>query len=450
MSGFILTLYSLLMWLAQPFMRRKLARRARQESGYGEATDERFGRYIQPPEAKSELFWLHAVSLGETRTASILIKALREQYPALRILLTHGTATGRAEGAGLLRAGDVQVWQPWDSKGAVERFFNHFKPRIGLLMETEIWPNLVAEAQARAVPLALVNARLSEKSLQQALALAPLAYPAYGALSAVYAQTDDDAKRFRQLGVEVAGVFGNLKFDATPDAGQQSKGKAWRQALGKPVLMFASSREGEEVDFYAQISAVAQQIRARKAMNLVADSVMPHVLVVPRHPQRFDEVAALAEKHGLRVSRRSTWLAGPALNEEAMSADVWLGDTIGEMALYYSLSDAALLGGSFAPLGGQNLIEAAACGCPIIMGPHTFNFAEVAQNAEAAGAARRVADIAEGVQAALDLFQNQTAQSAASSSGLAFAARNRGATIKTLDALRGGWQQWSATSSTAS
>jgi 3-deoxy-D-manno-octulosonic-acid transferase len=441
MSGFILTLYSLLMWLAQPFMRRKLARRTRQEPGYGEASDERFGRYIQPQEEKSELLWLHAVSLGETRTAAILIKALREQYPALRILLTHGTATGRAEGAGLLRAGDVQVWQPWDSKGAVERFFNHFKPRIGLLMETEIWPNVVAGAQARAVPLVLVNARLSEKSLQQALALAPLAYPAYGALSAVYAQTDDDAKRFRQLGVEVAGVFGNLKFDATPDAGQQSKGKAWRQALGKPVLMFASSREGEEADFYAQISAIAQHIRVRKAMNLVADSVMPHILVVPRHPQRFDEVAALAEKHGLRVSRRSTWLAGPALNEEAMSADIWLGDTLGDMALYYSLADAALLGGSFAKLGGQNLIEAAACGCPVIMGPHTFNFAEAAQNAEAAGAARRVADIAEGVQAALDLVQNQTAQSAASSIGLAFAARNRGATIKTLDALRGGWLQ---------
>ena len=441
----ILNVYSLLMWLAQPFMRRKLARRARQEPGYAEATDERFGSYTQPQEAKSELLWLHAVSLGETRTAAILLKALREQYPALRILLTHGTATGRAEGAGLLRAGDVQVWQPWDSKGAVQRFFNHFKPRIGLLMETEVWPNVVAGAQARAVPLVLVNARLSEKSLRQALALASLAYPAYGALSAVYAQTEDDAKRFRQLGVELAGVFGNLKFDATPDAAQQSKGKAWRQALGKPVLMFASSREGEEADFYAQISAAAQQIRTQPATDFVAStgSVIPHMLVVPRHPQRFDEVAALAEKHGLRVSRRSTWLADPASNEEAMSADIWLGDTLGEMALYYSLSDAALLGGSFAPLGGQNLIEAAACGCPVVMGPHTFNFAEAAQMAQAAGAARRVADMTEGVQAALSLVQNQTDQSTASSSGLAFAARNRGATIKTLDALRsfGGWLQ---------
>ncbi len=446
MSRLILNLYSLLMWLAQPFMRRKLARRARQEPGYGEAIDERFGGYTQPPEATSALLWLHAVSLGETRTAAILIKALREQYPALRILLTHGTATGRAEGAGLLRAGDVQVWQPWDSKGAVQRFFNHFKPRIGLLMETEIWPNLVAEAQARAVPLVLVNARLSEKSLQQALALAPLAYPAYGALSAVYAQTDEDAKRFRQLGAPVAGVFGNLKFDATPDAASQATGKAWRQAIRRPVVMFASSREGEEDDFYAQISATAQQIRARAATNLVANtesekifsgSDMPHILVVPRHPQRFDEVAALAEKHGLQVSRRSTWPAGPASNAEAMAADIWLGDTLGEMALYYSLADAALLGGSFAPLGGQNLIEAAACGCPVIMGPHTFNFGEAAQNAEAAGAARRVADMADGVRVAMELVSDaSSAKAQAVASGLAFAARNRGASVKTLDALR--------------
>ncbi len=439
----ILNLYSLLMWLAQPFMRRKLARRARQEPGYGEAIDERFGSYTQPPEAKSELLWLHAVSLGETRTAAILIKALREQYPALRILLTHGTATGRAEGAGLLRAGDVQVWQPWDSKGAVQRFFNHFKPRIGLLMETEIWPNLVAGAQARAVPLVLVNARLSEKSLQQALALAALAYPAYGALSAVYAQTDEDAKRFRQLGAPVAGVFGNLKFDATPDAAQQSKGKAWREAIGRPVVMFASSREGEEGDFYAQISAVAQQIRAFEATDLIASSasIMPHILVVPRHPQRFDEVAALAEKHGLSVSRRSSWAAGPADDKEAMAADIWLGDTLGEMALYYSLADVALLGGSFAALGGQNLIEAAACGCPVIMGPHTFNFAEAAQNAQAAGAARRVADMVGGVRMAMELVSDAaSAKAQAVASSLAFAARNRGATVKTLDALRG-WLQ---------
>ena len=433
MNHWALRLYALLMWLAQPFLRRKLARRSVQEPGYGEAIEERFGRYTQVAEIASELVWVHAVSLGETRTAAILLKALRTRYPGLRLLLTHGTATGRAEGRALLRPGDVQVWQPWDSQAVVNRFFAHFKPRLGLLMETEIWPLTVAAAQAHAVPLVLVNARLSEKSLQQALRLSPLSYPAYGALAKVLAQTDDDARRFRQLGVAPAGVLGNLKFDATPDAQQQATGKAWRAGLWQPVVMFASSREGEEADFFKQISALTQQNQGLLAINSVAPALK--VLVVPRHPQRFDAVQALAVQHGLSVSRRSSWAGSPAESEDAKQADVWLGDSLGEMALYYAMSDVALLGGSFAPLGGQNLIEAAACACPVVLGPHTFNFLEAAELAEAAGAAQRVPDLQHCVQAALALVSDATAQTAAASRGLAFADRNRGATAKTVAAL---------------
>ena len=433
MNHWALRLYALLMWLAQPFLRRKLARRSVKEPGYGEAIEERFGRYTQVAEIASELVWVHAVSLGETRTAAILLKALRTRYPGLRLLLTHGTATGRAEGRALLRPGDVQVWQPWDSQAVVNRFFAHFKPRLGLLMETEIWPLTVAAAQAHAVPLVLVNARLSEKSLQQALRLSPLSYPAYGALAKVLAQTEDDARRFAQLGVTPAGVLGNLKFDATPDAQQQATGKTWREALGQPVVMFASSREGEETDFFKQISALRQQNRGLLAINSVA-SVFK-VLVVPRHPQRFDEVQALAGQHGLSVSRRSSWTAGPFSNEDAIQADVWLGDSLGEMALYYAMSDVALLGGSFAPLGGQNLIEAAACACPVVMGPHTFNFLEAAALAEATGAALRAPDLTQGLQAARALMADANAQAAAVTAGLAFAEHNRGATAKTVAAL---------------
>lgn len=441
MSALARAAYSLLMWLAQPLLRRKLARRSRQEPGYGEAVEERFGYYNQPTEPSPELVWVHAVSLGETRTAAILLKAMRVQTPGLRILLTHGTATGRAEGLGLLQPGDVQVWQPWDSRAAVNRFFRHFKPRLGLLMETEIWPNMVEAASARAMPLVLVNGRLSEKSLQQALRMAWLSYPAYGALSAVYAQTEDDARRYRQLGVEAAGILGNLKFDAAPDENQQAMGKAWRQGLGRPVMMFASSRDGEEDDFFKEISATIKDGQAQPAMNSVAGNagIVPKILVVPRHPQRFDEVKALAVQHGLKVSRRSGWLdagQGPATSEEAMQADVWLGDSLGEMALYYAFSDVALLGGSFAPLGGQNLIEAAACGCPVVMGPHTFNFTEAAEGAEAAGAAQRVVDVSSGVQAALALLNDAPALADAMTSGLAFTARNRGATARTVGALR--------------
>ena len=431
--------YSLLMILGQPLLRRKLARRGQQEPGYLEAVEERFGHYSQPPETASDLVWLHAVSLGEMRTAAMLLKALRAQHPGLRILLTHGTATGRAEGRALLQSGDVQVWQPWDSPAVVARFFSHFKPRLGLLMETEIWPNLVAEAQARAMPLFLVNGRLSGKSLKKALRVAPLSVPAYGALTAVFAQTAADAARFSQLGAAVAGVFGNLKFDATPSASQHAQGKAWRRAVAQPVLMFASSRDGEEEPFLRQISAVVLKGRLQDAIDSVAYAGSKNVrfLIVPRHPQRFDEVEALVAQHGLRVSRRSAWGGSPADSDEAMQADVWLGDSLGEMALYYGLSDVALLGGSFAPLGGQNLIEAAACGCPVVMGPHTFNFAEAAGLAEAEGAALRVADMAEAVQTALALLGNPPALAAAVAAGLAFAARNRGATARTVGALRG-------------
>ncbi|MCJ7799910.1 MAG: 3-deoxy-D-manno-octulosonic acid transferase [Polaromonas sp.] len=438
MSTLALRLYSLLMRLGQPLLRRKLARRGLQEPGYLHAMDERFGRYQQPAEAASELVWVHAVSLGETRTAAMLLQALRTQHPQLRLLLTHGTATGRAEGARLLQPGDVQVWLPWDSPAAVARFLAHFKPRLGLLMETEIWPNLVASARARALALVLVNGRLSEKSLKQALRLAPLSRPAYGALAAVYAQTALDAERFRQLGAPVAGIFGNLKFDATPHPAQLAQGQAWRRALALPVLMFASSREGEEDEFFKEIRALAQVQHAQAAMNSVVNRPASSLkaLIVPRHPQRFDAVAALAAQHGLRVSRRSQWAGSPANHAEAMAAEVWLGDSLGEMALYYGMSDVALLGGSFAPLGGQNLIEAAACGCPVVMGPHTFNFAEAAGQAEAEGAAQRVPGMAQAVQAGLDLANDAAARTAAVAAGLAFAARNRGATARTLAALQ--------------
>ena len=444
MSGWALGLYSALMTFGEPLLRRKLARRAQQEAGYAEAIEERFGAYTQPAEKKSELVWVHAVSLGETRTAAVLLTALRAQHPGLRILLTHGTATGRAEGAGLVCPGDVQIWQPWDSPAAVARFFDHFKPRLGLLMETEIWPNLVAQAKAIGMPLVLVNARLSEKSWKQAMRVATISLPAFGALSAVYAQTREDAQRFRALGAAVKGVFGNLKFDAAPDAGQQACGKAWRHGIGMPVVMFASSREGEEGAFFKQIVPLAQVIPAQKATDLIANNSVAGAtpprfkpLIVPRHPQRFDEVQSLAESYSLKVSRRSSWpAAGPAESAEAMQADVWLGDSLGEMALYYALSDVALLGGSFASLGGQNLIEAAAGGCPVVMGPHTFNFQEAAKLAEAEGAALRVADMGEGVHAALRLVHDSPALAKAADAGREFSARNRGATKETLKALQ--------------
>ena len=446
MQQLALWLYSLAAWLATPLLKRKLRRRALAEPGYAVAVDERFGHYaplmdsLAPPgdsQADGRFVWIHAVSLGETRAAAILLRELRALLPGMRLLLTHGTATGRAEGAKLLQPGDVQVWLPWDTRGAVRRFLRRFRPAIGILMETEVWPNLAAACRARRVPLVLANARLNDKSRAGALRLAWLSRPAYAGLASVWAQTEGDAARLRDVGARVAGVFGNLKFDVVPPAEQQAQGRAWRDAGARPVVLLASSREGEEAMWLEVLKQKWPPALAGQALAAIKTEattpVMPvQWLVVPRHPQRFDEVQRLCEAAGLRVSRRSQWAGAPDAPAEA---DVWLGDSLGEMALYYGMAHVALLGGSFAPLGGQNLIEAAACGCPVVMGPHTFNFAEAARLALEAGAAERVADMAQGVQAATALACDAPRRAHLAQCCTAFTEAHRGAALATALAV---------------
>jgi 3-deoxy-D-manno-octulosonic-acid transferase len=425
------------MWLAQPFLRRRLRHRGVSEPGYLQAMEERFGHYAsQPWRRDGNTVWVHAVSLGETRAAAALVAGLRRRWPGMRLLLTHGTATGRAEGVTLLRSGDSQTWQPWDTPEIVQRFLLHFQPRIGILMETEVWPNLVSGCQQMKVPLVLANARMSEKTQQMSRRLSCLSRPALGALSAVWAQSQTDARRLRGLGANVDGVFGNLKFDATPDARQLADGQAWRRQTGRPVVMLASSRAGEE----AALLQILESYRANEsvnsasaAINLVAHRIQ--WLVVPRHPQRFDEVAALIEAQGFVVSRRSAWGDAPPAGGSADRAAIWLGDSLGEMARYYALADVALLGGSFEPLGGQNLIEAAACACPLVMGPHTFNFAEAAELAVAAGAALRVPSLPAAVALACQLAADPARCATLSAAAAGFASSHRGAVEQTASAV---------------
>ncbi len=384
--------YSLGMWLAQPLLQRKLRRRGSQEPGYLQFIDERFGHYAQRTGDSVGELWVHAVSLGETRAAALLLERLRAARPGLRVLLTHSTATGREEGKRLLQAGDMQAWLPWDTPGAVQRFLRHFQPSAGVLMETEVWPNLVHACQQQSVPLLLVNARFNERSWQKAQRLAWLARPSFANLTAVYAQTEADALRLRQLDAKVARVCGNLKFDVPWHPGAWAQGQACRAGVdGRPVIMWASSREGEEALWLDSL------LTRFTALREGVSGVQPLWLVVPRHPQRFDAVAQLLQCRGLQVFRRSQWRGRvPPVAEwpaEAQQADVWLGDSLGEMPLYYGMAHMALLGGSFLPLGGQNLIEAAACECPVVMGPHTFNFAEAAAWAQQTGAAVEVPDL---------------------------------------------------------
>lgn len=427
----MLRLYSLVLWLLQPLVRLRMRRRARAEPLYAHALGERFGHYgadlagVQQP----GYLWVHAVSLGETRAAAALIAQLREAVPGLRLLLTHGTATGRAQGQSLLREGDVQVWQPWDTPAAVERFLLRFRPRMGLLMETEVWPNWVQGCAHLGIPLCLVNARLSEKSLQSALRLKALSFAAYRGLHAVWAQSAEDARRLRLLGAPVVDVVGNFKFDATPDPALMARGQGWRTGLRRPVVMFASSRAGEELLLLQSLQSNRVETLANKPQAAIENIANVQWLIVPRHPQRFEDVVRLWQDQGFSVARRSEWSKAP------QGADIWIGDSLGEMALYFALADVALLGGSFERLGGQNLIEAAACGCPVVMGPHTFNFAEAAQLAEAAGAAFRAADMNGAIAQALRLLADAHAREQASQAGRTLAATHQGAARRTAQAV---------------
>ena len=406
--------YAGLLRLLTPLYLLRLWRRGAAEPLYRQWPGERLGLY-QAPAKGSGWVWIHAVSLGETRAAAALIAAMREQSPGLRLLLTHGTATGRTAGLELLAPGDAQAWFPYDLPGAVRRFLRHWQPAVGVLIETEIWPNLQFEAAKFGLPMTLANARLSARSERRGRRFAALLQPAVRRLKLVLAQTLLDAQRLRASGAPSPLVQGNLKFDLQVDAGLLAQGRRWHQLLQRKVLLAAVTREGEE----------ALLLQAWQALP---EAARPLLLIVPRHPQRFDAVADLITLAGLNLARRSQWQDQPA--EAALGADVWLGDSMHEMSLYYGLADCALLGGSFAPLGGQNLIEAAACACPVVMGPHTFNFAEAAELALQAGAAIRVADFSAGLQQGLNLCRDPQRQTQMASAAESFAAEHRGAAAR--------------------
>jgi 3-deoxy-D-manno-octulosonic-acid transferase len=410
--------YRLYTWCTyglQPLVRRKLKRRAQTEPLYGQHLHERWGQYADdndwfPPicinsEADEQrVIWIHAVSLGETRAAAILLQALRKQWPRMRLLLTHSTATGREAGRFLLQSGDQQAWLPWDMPSAVQQFFRQFQPTVGLLMETEVWPCLLQTAKQQAVPLVLVNARMNEASWRKARTLPWLSRPAYAALHDIWAQTRDDQLRLQDLGGHSSVVMGNLKFDATPAPDQCAQAKHLRQRLLKPVVVLASSREGEEALWLQNLQLAWRE--GNDAVQHAIDSIQ--WMVVPRHPQRFAQVADLIESFGWKVGLKSQWPTDengcltPPIEQELT---IWLGDTMGEMAFYYSLASLSLLGGSYLKFGGQNLIESIACGCPVMMGPYTFNFAQAADQALQVGAAYAVPNFGQAIQLIVNFVQ---------------------------------------------
>ena len=414
-------LYTLLAWLLVPPALLRLFWRGRRQPGYRAHLGERLGHY--PATLGQAPVWLHAVSVGETRAAAPLVRALLARHPDCWILLTHMTPTGR-ETAAQLFANEprvASVYLPYDLPVMMRAFLRRFRPRLGIIMETELWPNLLAACRQEGLPLLLANARLSARSALRYRRIRGLAGEMLQSFAAIGAQSEDDAQRFATLAgpdVRRPVVTGNIKFDIVPDPALLEQGRSWRaswdQAHGPgPVLLIASSREGEEGPLLDAFTR-----RAPASVRMV---------IVPRHPQRFDEIARQIEARGLPMSRRSTHPDGPPAD-----CRVWLGDSMGEMFAYYTMADCALLGGSWQPLGGQNLIEPCACQVPVVMGPHTFNFEFAAEAALRAGAALRAADPDAGLAAALEIAADARTRQAMGEAGALFARAHRGATQRTL------------------
>lgn len=410
-------IYSLILYLIAPLIWLRLLWRARKQPEYLQNLAERYGFYRQPP--SNNLIWVHAVSVGETRAAQPLIEGLLAQWPEHRILLTCMTPTGREAGQQVYGERVIQAYLPYDYPAAVNRFFCHFSPVFGVLMETEIWPNLLAAAEQRKTPVMLVNARLSKRSARGYGRLDALVRPAFAALRGVAAQTAGDAERMVALGAGPVEVCGNLKFEVTPALENILLGQAWRVAVGsRPVWLAASTRDGEEL----LLLEAWRQLGIKNAL----------LVLVPRHPQRFDHVAELLRQQGLNTIRRSAGLPAP-------ETQVWLGDSMGEMAAYYTLADLAFVGGSLLPLGGQNLIEAAACACPVLIGPYTFNFQQATEDAIAAGAARRVESSQDLATELESLLGDAAALTTMRAAARDFARTHQGASQRTLALI----VQWS-------
>lgn len=406
-------LYTAVLYAALPLVLFKLWWRGRREPGYRRHVAERFGEYKFAPERA--VLWVHAVSVGEARASAPLVRALREEFAGHDLLLSCSTAAGRDALKQMYGESVLTAWLPYDYPGSVRRFLEHFRPRLGLLMETEIWPNLLAACRAYAVPVVLANARMSETSAAGYARWRGLVEPAFAGLSAVCAQTEADARRLAALGATNVSICGNLKFDVAPDPAKEEEGHAWRAALGRPVLLLASTREGEEKLLLDALPAAPSGFL---------------VVIVPRHPQRFDEVAALAAKDGFPVGRRSR---GDVPRQEDR---IYLGDTMGEMAFHYAAADVAVIGGSFLPLGGQNLIEACAAGTAVVFGPSTYNFADASRLALEAGAAVQARDAAGAVRAALELLEDGRRRERMAEAGRRLCLAHRGATHRHLAACK--------------
>ena len=445
-AKFPLTLYFVYeaLWhVLIPFVLLRLLWRSRKNSDYLKHVRERFGFYGTKPSLRKAV-WIHAVSVGETRATQALVESLLKQGQT--ILLTHMTPTGRKTGAELYRkaiiAGQLkQVYLPYDICWAIEAFLKHYRPQLGLFMETEAWPGFVFRTKQLGVPLFLINARLSGRSFERVQHFGSAGRSLFQSFAGILAQSEPDAKRYQALGVKDVIVTGNMKFDVPEKAANQSLGKQWKKVLREQqrlVVCAASTRAGEEL---IMINAW------KKLLSEFGSEIKPLLIVVPRHPERFTEVANLLYQSTLSFERRSN-LSDPRSSAEFASVSHWtnvdvlLGDSMGEMEAYYNATDLVVMGGSLLPTGGQNLIEACANGCPVILGEHTYNFQQASEDAIACGAAVRIPvtlphELAQSLSETIkNLLTNTAQREIMSAKALEYASVHQGATQRILDRLR--------------
>jgi 3-deoxy-D-manno-octulosonic-acid transferase len=421
-----LRFYTLAHYLLLPFLLLYLCWRGLKNAEYWRHWGQRFGYAHQVPESRRVL-WIHAVSVGEVQAAVPLAKRLRLQYPEAQLLMTTTTPTGSHRVKQAFGHHVPHCYVPYDLPGAVRRFLDRAHPEIAIIMETELWPNMFALCRHRSVPVIVANARLSERAALRYQRVAGLLQTMLAGVAAVAAQTPADAERFIALGAppEKVAVTGSIKFDFEVPAGLLRDAREIRAYWGakRPVWIAASTHEHEDQQV---LDAFARVLR-----------VLSHTLLVlvPRHPERFDKVASLCRRHGYDTARRSQEPSS------CNTVDVFIGDSMGELPLFYGASDVAFVGGSLVPVGGHNPLEPAALGVPIVVGPHLFNFAEISTRLCAAGAARIVNNARELADVVIEFLGDRDRRQRMGQQGKLFVEQNRGAldqVVRLIDRLMKG------------
>ncbi|OQW76398.1 MAG: 3-deoxy-D-manno-octulosonic acid transferase [Proteobacteria bacterium ST_bin11] len=407
-------LYTLVFCLILPWVLLRLYWRGIKAPAYRLRWRERLGVYSA--DSQRNVLWVHAVSVGEAEASFPLIKLLQANYPDIPILVTTTTPTGSARVRAVLADQVEHVYLPYDLPFIVERFLKHFRPRLGVIMEKEIWPNLFAACAARAIPLFVINARLSERSARSYRKIPLLLKPALACVKTIAVQTMEDSVRFIDIGAESAQlqVLGNIKFDMSIDLDTVREGLQLKQRLfaQRWVWIIASTHQGEEevvLDIYPALKALIPQLL---------------LLIVPRHPERFKTVKVLCEQRGLTVVMRSEQQAC------IEQTDVYIANSIGELKMLYAAADLAFVGGSLVPVGGHNVLEPAAIGVPVLFGPEMFNFQEIAQGLLAAEGAIQCVDSFSLREAVMHLYKDEHLRTSLVGNASQFVQKNQGATAK--------------------